>query len=168
MKKFSYIFFLSIFILLFFTSCESHPNMKELLSYQNQKAELALRITEGERSFLVNLKLNGEEMTFTFADQDREGVQYRQMREEIKILYEDMEIPMKDTHFLKCKEWFSLFRLSEEDAIWKIKKESLSGIDVFCCHNGFVTVYIDSASRLPFKFKTNTIEIDVISFKNCI
>ena len=146
-------------------SCGLIPNMNELLGYQNEFTEMTVRITDGEQ-FQMCLKNDGEHLFLFFTDGERKDIGYCMDKNgKISMIYEDFSLPLEHEEYLKCKEWFSLFCLSAGENIWKIKKESLGGIDVFVCHDGIVTAYIDSTTRLPIRLKTERTEIDVISVR---
>ena len=118
MKKICGIIFLFIFLLL--SSC-SVPNMQTLLAYQNKNMEFRLRIQDGE-TFMTRLSVKDGEFLLTFEDEARKNISYRQNKEGvISILFQDKEIVMENSHLLKCKAWFSLFRLSPEQQLWIVR-----------------------------------------------
>ena len=81
---------------------------------------------------------------------------------QIRMFYEDVEIPLAPSDELKCKDWLSLFAIPSGDNIWKIKQSTVGGIDVYVCRDEKITLYIDAASRLPLKIEYEGIVIDVL------
>ena len=156
--------FLLIFCISFLlVSCSAHPNMEELLSYQRAGTECTLRITDGE-VFYANLQISEKEMRLTFTDEKREGISYLLKKDgTLSLFYEDTEIPLTESELLKCKRWFSLFSVSAGENIWKIKKETLSGISVYVCKDGVLTLYTDASTGLPLKMEAGNVTIDVLS-----
>ncbi|MBQ8495918.1 MAG: hypothetical protein IJ489_00480 [Clostridia bacterium] len=139
--------------------------MSELLTYQEQFTEMTVRITDGEQ-FQMRLEKKDGTLFLFFTDEKRKDIGYCMERDgKISMVYEDFVLPLEKEEYLKCKEWFMLFRLSASETIWKIKKESLGGIDVFVCHDGLVTAYIDRTTRLPIKLTMGELEIDILSVK---
>ena len=161
MKKTSLLFFFAVMLFLL-TACALKPNMEELLSYQAPGTEMLLRITDTE-VFSAKLIIAENETSIVFTDKKREGISYRMdQNEQIYMFFEDIQIPLASSDELKCKDWFSLFSIPHGDNIWKIKRETLGGIDVYVCRDEKITLYIDVASGLPLKIEKDGIVIDVL------
>ena len=161
MKKIRLFCFFAV-ALLFLTACTPKPNMETLLSYQAPGTEMTIRITDTE-TFYAKIKIAENEASIVFTDEKREGIAYRMDRDgQICMFFEDVEIPLASSDDLKCKEWFALFSIPHGDNIWKIKRETLGGIDVYVCRDEKITLYIDAASGLPLKIETEGIVIDVL------
>ena len=163
MKKLNFLWLL--LLILIFCSCAPTPNMAELLTYQTEFQKMTVRITDGETVFLAEITDKENGLSLCFTDGERTGIGYHmEQGGKISVFYEDFEIVLTDEMYLKCKEWFSLFDLSASESIWRIKKETLGGIEVFFCHDGMIKVYIDCATRKPLKFEKGDIAIDVLEF----
>ena len=144
------------------TACTPKPNMETLLSYQSPGTELVLRITDTE-VFSAKLTIEKNETAIVFTDEKREGISYRMDRNgQIYMFFDDVLIPLAPSDELKCKDWFALFAIPSGDNIWKIKHETLGGIDVYACRDEKITLYIDAASGLPLKIEAEGIVIDVL------
>ncbi|MBQ2989616.1 MAG: hypothetical protein IJD59_10985 [Clostridia bacterium] len=157
----------STLALLLFTlsACAPKPNMEELLSYQTAGTEMSLRITDTE-VFYANLKIEDGGVSITFTDEKREGISYGMDKSgQIRMFFEDVEIPLDPSDELKCKDWLSLFAIPHGDNIWRIKRETLGGISVYVCRDERITLYIDAASGLPLKIEMDRITIDVLNAK---
>ena len=149
--------------LLLLTACTPKPNMETLLSYQSPGTELLLRITDTE-IFSAKLTIAENETSIVFTDEKREGISYRMDRDgRIYMFFDDVQIPLAPSDELKCKDWFALFSIPHGDNIWKIKRETLGGIDVYVCRDERITLYIDAASGSPLKIEFEEIVIDVLS-----
>ena len=160
MKTISLICFFAVALVLL-TACTPTPNMEELLSYQAPGTEMSLRITDTE-IFHAKIKIAENETSIVFTDEKREGISYRMDRDgQICMFFDDVQIPLASSDELKCKEWFALFSIPHGDNIWKIKRETLGGIDVYVCRDEKITLYIDASSDLPLKIESNGIVIDV-------
>ena len=161
MKKRSFIPFL-LLALLFLTACAPKPNMETLLSYQRAGTEMTLRITDGE-IFRGKVKMGENDVVFTFTDEKREGISYRMDADgKLWMFFEDVEIPLDPSDELKCKDWLSLFCIPSGDNIWKIRRETVGGINVFVCRDEKITLYIDAASGFPLKIESEGITIDIL------
>lgn len=148
--------------LLLLTACTPKPNMETLLSYQSPGTELLLRITDTE-IFSAKLTIAENETSIVFTDEKREGISYRMDRDgRIYMFFDDVQIPLAPSDELKCKDWFALFSIPHGDNIWKIKRETLGGIDVYVCRDERITLYIDTASHLPLRIESEGIVIDVL------
>lgn len=148
--------------LLLLTACAPKPNMETLLSYQSPGTELLLRITDTE-IFSAKLTIAENETSIVFTDEKREGISYRMDRGgRIYMFFDDVQIPLAPSDELKCKDWFALFSIPHGDNIWKIKRETLGGIDVYVCRDERITLYIDAASGSPLKIEFEEIVIDVL------
>lgn len=148
--------------LLLLTACTPKPNMETLLSYQSPGTELLLRITDTE-IFSAKLTIAENETSIVFTDEKREGISYRMDRDgRIYMFFDDVQIPLAPSDELKCKDWFALFSIPHGDNIWKIKRETLGGIDVYVCRDERITLYIDAASGSPLKIEFEEIVIDVL------
>ena len=157
------LFFLLLVIALFTSACAAKPNMETLLSYQRAGTEMSLRITDGE-VFLAKLEITDTDIALRFTDGKREGISYRMDGVgEIFMFFEDVDIPLAPSDELKCKDWFALFTIPAGDNIWKIKRETLSGIAVYICRDGRITLYIDAATGMPLKLESGRITVDVLS-----
>ena len=162
MKK-RIVFLLLLTVTLLFSSCAVGPNMEELLSYQRAGTECSLRITDGD-VFYADLKISEKELCLTFTDEMREGISYRLKKDgTLSLFYEDTEIPLVSSELVKCKRWFSVFSVSAGETIWKIKKETLSGISVYVCKDGVFTIYIDASTKMPLKMEADGMTVDVLS-----
>ena len=154
-----------LLLVLILNACSPKPNMEMLLSYQQEGTEMKLRITDTE-IFYADLKITKESVILTFTDEKREGISYRMDQSgKIFLFYEDVEIPIDPSDELKCKDWLSLFSIPTGDNIWKIKRETVSGINVFACRDERITIYIDAASGLPLKLESEGVQIDILSAK---
>ncbi len=148
--------------LLLLTACTPKPNMETLLSYQSPGTELLLRITDTE-IFSAKLTIAENETSIVFTDKKREGISYRMDRDgRIYMFFDDVQIPLAPSDELKCKDWFALFSIPHGDNIWKIKRETLGGIDVYVCRDERITLYIDAASGSPLRIEFEEIVIDVL------
>lgn len=158
-------FFISVFVLsVFLVGCTHTPNMSELLNYQENDWEMQIKIKESQESFHIKAKKTADGITLILEDENRKSVGYHMDTEgKIAMVYEELKIPMEETPYLKCTEWFSCLNLSVGESIWRIKKERFGGIDVFVCSDGYFTVYIDCESRQPLKIQTKKTEMDIIS-----
>ena len=160
MKKTTFIYFFIIILLL--TACSPTPNMEDLLSYQKSGTEMSLRITDTE-VFYAKLKTTESGVSLTFTDEKREGISYGMDKNgQIRMFFEDIEIPLDPYDELKCKDWLALFTIPCGDNIWKIKHETITGISVYVCRDEKITLYIDAASGLPLKIESNGIVIDIL------
>ncbi len=158
-------FFISVCLFaVFFTGCQRTPNMSELLSYQTEEWNMQIRIKEADEIFLMDAVRTSEGISLIFRENERKDIGYFMDTEEtLSMIYQDFKIPIKENEYLQCIEWFSCFNLSANESIWHIKKDTLGGIDVYVCRDGYFTVYIDCNTRVPFKITTKKTEIDVIS-----
>lgn len=164
MKKFGFLCFFAV--IFFFTACAPTPSMSELLLYQTEEKEMALRLTDGGTVFHAKLQHKENELFLIFTDEARKDIGYRMDTDgKIFMVCGDFEIAVTDDAYLRCKEWFSLFRLTAGDTIWKIKKETLGGIDVFVCHDGMITIYTDCNTRIPLKITKGDITVDVLGYE---
>ena len=165
MKKRSCILF-GLLALLLFTACSPKPNMEALLSYQRAGTEMSLRITDNE-VFRGKLKINENDVVFTFTDEKREGISYRMDHSgNLWMFFEDVEIPLDPSDELKCKDWLSLFCIPSGDNIWKIRRETISGISVYICRDEKITLYVDATSGFPLRIESEGIVIDVSEAAN--
>ena len=158
-RRILFCFFAAALLLL--TACAPKPNMETLLSYQAPGTEMTLRITDTE-IFHAKIKIEENETSIVFTDEKREGIAYRMDRNgELQMFYEDIAIPLAPSDELKCKDWFALFAIPSGDNIWKIKRETLGGIEVYVCRDEKITLYIDASSGFPLKIEADGIVIDV-------
>ena len=163
MKKRKFLWFLPLVCIL--CACAPTPNMGELLTYQTEIQRMSVRITDGKTVFLAEITRTEDILSLAFTDDEREDIGYRMDKSGTIVMnYGDFEIIMTDGEYLKCRDWFSLLNLSASETIWRIKKETLGGIEVFVCHDGMVTVYIDCETRKPLKIEKGDISIDILAF----
>ena len=156
-------FFMILWISLLLVSCSGKPSMEELLAYQRPGTVCSLRITDGE-VFYADLYIGERETVLIFTDEKREGISYRMKPDgSISLFFEDTEIPLAMSELVKCKLWFSAFSVSAGENIWKIKKDTLGGISLFVCKDGFFTLHIDAASGLPLRMEAGSMTVDVLS-----
>ena len=161
MKKILLLFFFAVTLFLL-TACSPKPNMETLLSYQVSGTEMTLRITDTE-VFHAKLTIAEKETVIVFTDERREGISYRMDRDgQIYMFFEDVQIPLAPSDELKCKDWFALFSIPSGDNIWKIKSETVGGINVYVCRDEKITLYIDAVSGFPLKIESEGIVIDVL------
>ncbi len=157
-----------VLILLFplLTGCEKTPNMTELLAYEKEQICFSLHITD-KTEFHTQLIIEAERDTLTFSEGDLNGIQIKFEKDgKVNLHYEHYKIPLPSSSLLKAIQWKELFHLSEKNLLWKIQKETLGGIEVYCCRADDVTVYIDAATFLPLKITQGELVLDVIESKN--
>ena len=82
------------------------------------------------------------------------------------MFFEDVEIPLDPSDELKCKDWLSLFCIPSGDNIWKIRRETISGISVYICRDEKITLYVDATSGFPLRIESEGIVIDVSEAAN--
>ena len=161
MKKRSFFSLLAI-AMLFLSACAPKPNMEDLLSYQKAGTELSLRITDAE-IFHADLRITENGLSLTFTDEKREGISYGMDKNgQLRMFFEDVEIPLVPNDELKCKDWLTLFDINCGDNIWRIKRDTVGGISVYVCRDERITLYIDATSGLPLKIESGNIAIDVL------
>jgi len=157
---------LLVCILLLSAACAPKPNMETLLSYQSPGTEMTLAITDTE-SFRAKLRILENEKVLTFTDEKREGITYRlDQGGNLRMCYDDVEIPLDPSDELKCKRWFALFAIPAGEAIWKIRRETAGGIELFVCRDGRITLWIDAASGFPLRIESGNVSIDVLSCRS--
>lgn len=155
--------FLLLALCMLMGACAPKPNMDTILSYQRAGTEMTLCITDTD-TFCGTLRITENGTSFTFTDGKREGISYRMDNGgNLFMFYEDVEIPLDPSDELKCKEWLALFSVPSGDNIWKIKRETLGGIELFVCRDEQITLYIDAVSMLPLRIERGNIQIDVLS-----
>lgn len=155
-----------VFILtLVLVSCEKSPTMSELLIYQNEDFSMTLRVTDGE---VFDAILTHKENTLTLmltGKDETEGITFTEREGTSAVSFESTALALPDTALSKASTWLSLFHLSA-DGLWKIRKDTLGGIEVFICteSDSGVALYLDAVTRMPLKI---TLEggatVDVLS-----
>ncbi len=154
--------FFSVLFLLF-SGCNRMQNMTELLAYEKEEVVFHLHVKD-EKEFDVTLSLGGEADVLTFSEDALQGISVSFFQDgKVEVSYEDYKSALPSSSLLKALRWKTLFHLGERELIWKIQKETLGGVEVFCCRAEDVEVYIDSATLLPLKLKQGSLEIDVLS-----
>ncbi len=157
-----------VLVLLFplLAGCEKTPNMTELLAYESEHLLFSLRITD-KTDFSAELILDEKTDTITFSGGNLNGIQIEFAEDgKVNLHYEDYKLPLPSSSLLKALRWKELFHLSEKNLLWKIQKETLGGIAVYCCRADDVTVYLDAATYLPLQITQGELVIDVIESQN--
>lgn len=153
--------FTVLLLCLVLASCGSMPDMRELLLYQQDGAGFHVNITDGELCCSAVITL-GSTDTVELLDEGTSGVRFLFDEEKTQIEYDGSTMELSSADHLKAAAWVSLFSLST-DNIWKIRKDTIGGIQVYICSCGDLVLYIDAASRLPLKITDGAISIDVLS-----
>ncbi len=152
--------FLSCCIL--FCGCNRMQNMTELLAYEQKNVAFDLKIQD-EKEFSVRLTQNEQEDIFSFSEGTLAGISIAFLTDgAVEMRYEDYKTPLPSSALLKALRWKELFHLSEKNLLWKIQKETLGGLEVYCCKADSVTVYIDSGTLLPLKITDGKTVVDVM------
>ncbi len=153
--------FLMVLLLLFLVSCEKTPNMSELLQYEKESVRFRLHITD-KTEFSAEFVTGAESDTLTFLEDSLSGTHIVFQKDGgVEVKYEDYKIPLPSVSLLKAIRWKALFHLSEKNLLWKIQKETLGGLTVYCCQADDVTIYIDAATYLPLKMVQGDLVIDI-------
>ncbi len=164
--KLTRFFILILAMCILFTSCEKTPNMTELLAYEKENIRFTLKILD-ETEFSAVFTLGKEHDILTFSKGSLEGISIQFEKDgAVHLTYESYKIPLPSSSLLKAIRWKELFRLSEKNLLWKIKKETLGGLAVYTCRADDITVYIDAATYLPLKITQGKLVIDILESEN--
>jgi len=163
MKKLIASISLAMLCLLFF-SCQSTPNMSELLSYQKSGATFEVKISDGDE-FSAKITLGEKDTVELCGDSKTDGIRFVINGEEAQIEYDgggSTSMKLASAKRLKAAKWVSLFRLPS-NSLWKIKSETYGGIAVYVCTCEDIALYIDTASKTPLKITDGDLVIDILS-----
>ncbi len=151
-----------------FSSCSAGINMEKLTDYQNKDFSASASVTLDGVKYKTNVEKQGSSLSISFTEPKNLSKYTFTVNENgIFIRSGTLTVPIDaGSQFTSVSRLASLFSVSPADT-WRIKKESVGGVEVYFCknENSGTVLYIDSASYLPLKIICGGMEADITSFR---